>query len=246
MALQPSNISELIANLRATGLAYSNRYEVIVPYPKQYPNQNPQDQKQLCVRCDSVSVPGRSFSTVPYRYYGPARNMPYEPIYSGEMNISVILSEDMRERNFFEIWMDLICSKANYKFGYYDDYVSTLTVTALNKSDQPTYQFVIEEVYPKSIGDIQMGYDKDNDFLRQDITLCFRKYTPVYIGTQAALSSAPPPLLAAETAPSPERAMSQFVNRGGRIHRVSADGQVDGIYDPAYAQSLLRGDGTAP
>jgi hypothetical protein len=108
--------------------------------------------------------------------------MPYEPIYSGEINISMILSADLRERKFFEDWMNFVCSRDNFKFGYYDDYITDLEITVFSKDEIPTHRFFVEEVYPKSIGDLQMGYDKDNDYLRQDITLSFRKYTPEYIG----------------------------------------------------------------
>jgi len=182
MALVPSNINEMIESIRRSGVAYSNRYELMFGIPNMFPTGNPAELKNLTVRCDSVTVPGRGFSTTPYRFYGPARNMPYEPIYSGEINISVILSADLRERKFFEDWMNFVCSRDNFKFGYYDDYITDLEITVFSKDEIPTHRFFVEEVYPKSIGDLQMGYDKDNDYLRQDITLSFRKYTPEYIG----------------------------------------------------------------
>lgn len=182
MALVPSNINEMIQAINRSGVAYSNRYELMFGIPSVFPTGNPAELKNLTVRCDAVTVPGRGFSTTPYRFYGPARNMPYEPIYSGEINISVILSADLRERKFFEDWMNFVCSRDNFKFGYYDDYITDLEITVFGKDEIPTHKFFVEEVYPKSIGDLQMGYDKDNDYLRQDITLSFRKYTPQYIG----------------------------------------------------------------
>lgn len=182
MALVPSNINEMIQAINRSGVAYSNRYELMFGIPSVFPSGNPAELKNLTVRCDAITVPGRGFSTTPYRFYGPARNMPYEPIYSGEINISVILSADLRERKFFEDWMNFVCSRDNFKFGYYDDYITDLEITVFGKDEAPTHKFFVEEVYPKSIGDLQMGYDKDNDYLRQDITLSFRKYTPQYIG----------------------------------------------------------------
>ena len=237
MAYIPSNINALVENITSTGLAYSNRYEVLINYPKIYPNQSPYDAQRLAIRCDAVTVPGRSFSTTPYRFYGPARNMPYEPIYSGELNLSVILSEDLRERAFFETWMDMINSRLNYKFSFYEDYISTLIVNVINKSDAITHRFIIEEAYPKTIGDLQMGYDKDNEFMRQDVTISYRKYTPEYIGIPAPAEEVGPP--------SPQRSMS-FVNNGGRVSRVGNDGTVDGFYDPQTAFTLLNGGRIAP
>lgn len=242
MAQIPANISELVGSITNTGLAYSNRYEVFIPFPPNFPSQNTATIRDLTVRCDSVSIPGRSFSTTPFRFYGPARNMPYEQIYSGEMTLSVMVSEDLRERNFFETWMGLVASRADYKFAFYDQYTTNIIVNILNRSDAPTYSFVIEETYPKMIGDLQVGYDKDNEFLRQDVTLCFRKYTPTYIGIPAPVV---PPPGSVEGPPIPHQA-AVFVNNGGRLDRVGFDGTVNGIYDPSTANRLLVGQGSQP
>lgn len=177
MATIPSDISQLQNAIQQSGLAFSNRYELMFFLPKGMRPEDGAQLQNLSLRCDAVTIPGRSFSTTPYRIYGPARNMPYEPIYSGEMSISFIVSRDLRERTFFENWMNMICDRENYKFGFYEDYATTVQITVLTREDQPTYSFLVEEVYPKSIGDLQIGYDKDNEFLRQDITLSFRKYT---------------------------------------------------------------------
>ncbi len=198
MANLPSNINELVTNITNSGLAYSNRYEIDIAFPRRHPSRDNQALRSMLVRCDSVIIPGRSLSTTPYRFYGPARNMPYEPIYSGEMNLSIILSADMRERNFFEAWLNSIVNPVNFKFAFYDDYVTNMGITVIDKSDIPAARFIVEEVYPKSIGDIQMGYDRENDFLKMETTLCFRKYYPEYLG-----SLQPPSLLsnAVPTAP---------------------------------------------
>lgn len=178
----PSSIKLMVDNITNSSLAFGNRYEVNFAVPTGFVNGNRQTIENLIVRCDSITIPGRSFSTIPYRFYGPARNMPYEPIYSGELTASIILSADMKERQFFEDWMDLICSRSNYKFEYYENYVTTFEINVLTKQDQQSYRVLVEEAYPKQMGDIQMGYDKDNEYLKQDVTFSFRKYTPEYLG----------------------------------------------------------------
>ena len=194
MAQLPSNIYQIWESIRQTGVAFSNRYEMVFNTPQIFNRSSISELRNITVRCDTVTVPGRSFSTVPYRFYGPARNMPYEPIYSGEMSVSIILSADMRERKFFEEWSNLICSRNNYKFGYYDEYVTQAEITVLTRGEIPTQRFIIEEVYPKSIGDLQLSYEKDNDILKQEIVLSFRKYTPDYLGTpQNRAPQTPPP-----------------------------------------------------
>jgi hypothetical protein len=220
MAYTPANINQLVQEIQSSGLAYNNRYEVVVYTPRFMGASRINLMKSMSLRCDSVTIPGRGFSTTPFRFYGPARNMPYEQIYSGEVSMSVMLSEDLRERKFFEEWMSGVSSIFNYKMGFYSDYTTIVDIDVINRQDQSTYTFTLEEVYPKAIGDIQVGYDKDNEFMRQDVTLCYRKYTQI----QRLPQQQQAPLLA------PEAAVQRFVTRpGGGIDRVGEDGTVNGI-----------------
>ena len=182
MADVSAGIGQIFEAINRSSVAFSNRYEVLFGVPQIFNTGNYDQLRNMTVRCDSVTVPGRSFSTVPYRFYGPARNMPYEAIYAGEMTLSVLLSADMRERKFFEDWFNLVCRRDDYKFQYYNDYVCDMRIDIMTRSDKPTHRFIVEEVYPKSIGDLQLSYDKDNDFLRQEVVLNFRKYSSEYIG----------------------------------------------------------------
>lgn len=221
MAYTPANINQLVQEIQSSGLAYNNRYEVLVYTPRFMGSSRINLMKSMSLRCDSVTIPGRGFSTTPFRFYGPARNMPYEQIYSGEVSMSVMLSEDLRERKFFEEWMSGVSSIFNYKMGFYSDYTTIVDIDVINKQDQSTYTFTLEEVYPKAIGDIQVGYDKDNEFMRQDVTLCYRKYTQI---------QRPPQQQQQTPLPAPEAAVQRFITRpGGGIDRVGADGTVNGI-----------------
>lgn len=186
MAIQSSNINQITEEIRTSGLAYANRYEVTIFPPGVMRVSNFSAMRSMSLRCESVTVPGRSFSTTPYRFYGPARNMPYEQIYSGELNIGFMVSEDLRERNFFEIWMAGVSNLVDYKMEFYNNYTTTMEIDVLSRDqDQPMFKFIIDEVYPKALGDLQVGYDKDNEFLRQEVTLSFRKYSVELIGRKA-------------------------------------------------------------
>lgn len=175
-ANRTSSIMNIMSSVADSGLAFANRYEVILSIPRAV---KAIDLANISLRCDSINIPGKAFSTSQYRIYGPARTMPYEVTYSGELTLSVILSADMRERRVFESWTTLVSNPENFKMGYYNNYVAdNMLIRILTKADTVVYEAVVEEVYPKSIGDLQLGYEKDNEILRQDITLAYRKYTP--------------------------------------------------------------------
>lgn len=180
MAEKPINsasVSQIREEIMLNRVAYNNRYEMVINFPIAWTVIDQSVSRSLSLRCESVIIPGRAFSTTPYRLYGPARNMPYEQIFTTEANITVILSESLVERNLFEGWMNFMSSPTNYKMRYYDEYIGTAEISVLNKQDEVVYKFLLDEVYPRAIGDIQMGYDRDNEIMKQDITLSFRKYT---------------------------------------------------------------------
>ena len=62
---------------------------------------------QLEFRIDSIDLPARTVTSTPYTLYGAPQHightLNYQPV-----SMTVILSPDMRERDFFLAWQDLI------------------------------------------------------------------------------------------------------------------------------------------
>jgi hypothetical protein len=246
MTYIPSNINEMMGEIYRDSLIYANRFEVVITPPSIF-NSRPTSAKSLTLRCNSVSIPGRSLTTQNYRFYGPQRQFPMEPLYSGDLALTYILSGDLKERVFFEEWLNFICNPNNYKFSYYDEYTTNIIINILNKTDQVVYSAVIEEAYPKQIGELAMGYEKDNEFLTQDIVLAYRKYTPSVV--QAPNPPRVSPLtqnmqgtndisgifrqipIAPPSPQTPQRTQQFFgINpKTGRIDRFGSDGTVNGI-----------------
>ena len=183
MGMIPNNIAfqDFVTNIRGGLLVDSNRYEIklILPAPliSAYGLSgvdNPIVAVQL--RCNDIRIPGRSVSTLPYRQYGPARNIPYEQIYSSEIEISFILDTFMSQRKLFDNWMNLMTDRNSYKMGYYDSYVGDLIISMLDRQGTQIHTIKLLEVYPKIIGEIMVGNDKNDQAAIQDITLCYRKW----------------------------------------------------------------------
>ncbi len=174
-----SNINNMMSSIIGNGVAFSNRYEVQFYLPSDFMGHEGSldNIRNLELRAESVTIPGRSLSTTPYRFYGPARNFPYEQLYSGEISISFIVSANLSERHFFEGWLNFISNPNNYKFNYYDKYISKMAIVLLDRTNRMVFVSELEEVYPKSIGDISLGYDKNDEIIKQEVTFHFRKYT---------------------------------------------------------------------
>jgi hypothetical protein len=120
-------------------------------------------------------------------------------------------------------------------------------INILDKTDQVVYSATIEEMYPKQIGEIALGYEKDNEFLTQDIVLAYRKYTPATTAvsnppttSQAAAaqqltpSGLIPPQFSQLLRPAQQTAsrVQQVFGidpKTGRINRYGSDGTVNGV-----------------
>jgi len=131
----PFTINEFTSELSKHGVAKASDFSVIVTPP---PQVNNGAETWLPLRIESVNMPSRSLMTIEQRYHGPIRYMPYSVIHT-PVTITVILSEDMREREFFMKWQD-VCSMqvsasghafarngiavdGKYDSNYYDDTV---------------------------------------------------------------------------------------------------------------------------
>lgn len=80
------------------GVQQPNRYRVLMV-----------DNANTTIVCypESVTLPQRTFNTVPYTPWGPVMQIPTRREY-GECAMSFIIFEDWGERRFLERWMDSI------------------------------------------------------------------------------------------------------------------------------------------
>lgn len=178
--LGSSGIGGMVDSITRNGLLTNNRYVVEISPPRILAATTPDTIRNLTMRCSSASLPGMDIGSQSYRIYGPARQMPYDIVYSGQLSLTFIVSRDMSERAFFEKWMAAVINPTDYKLGWYDDYTSKMKIIILDRGDIISYESVVEEIYPKTIGEITVANDRENEYMTQEMTFAFRKYTSVF------------------------------------------------------------------
>ena len=137
--------------------------------------------RSMTFRIDTVTFPQRSVTRIDYKDYGPAYNIGGFPNYVN-VDFSVILSPDLREREFFMQWQDRIVGNhrtngANFDIGYYNDYIlkQGFSIYQLNPNGQRTYRIDLIDCYPEQIQSIQ-GNWASTDVQKQNITMGFRYF----------------------------------------------------------------------
>jgi hypothetical protein len=147
MAAGKFNVSDFVANINRTGIANPSYFMVMVTPPSKMWGYR-DISAPLQFRIESAGLPTRSVISHDQNYYGPTRRVPYSFI-PQDMVLSVILSEDMREREFFNIWQDLSLGpsrkiKGGYatKFdsGYYDNATYGAEITIYVFGTSPIFQ----------------------------------------------------------------------------------------------------------
>lgn len=138
----PFNIAEFNANIARTGIGRTNFFEgFIVGGPGQNLGRNSiirYGSNDTRFRIESLNLPGRTLVTLDQNYHGPVRQMPYRSTYQ-PCTMTVILSQDYREREMFMRWQDYMIGHyrtaynrsdyvAQFDSKYYDDSVGTVVI----------------------------------------------------------------------------------------------------------------------
>jgi hypothetical protein len=138
--------------------------------------------RSMSFRIDSVTFPQRSLGRIDYKDYGAPYNIGSLANYVN-IDFSVILSPDLREREFFMQWQDRVTGNhrtggSNFDIGYYDQYVlkQGFTIYQLNPNGQRTYAIRLVDCYPEQIASLSGNWSA-TDVQKQNVTMAYRYFT---------------------------------------------------------------------
>jgi len=210
-------INQFSAELHKRRFAKASNFEVEI-HGNIGPTAGEQEPapRSFTMRCEATQLPGLNITSMSQKVYGPERKLPYGHTYN-EASMSFICSEDLREREFFELWQERIvglnsepeASALNtYDIGYYKDNVVDITIRQLNDIGASGYTCKLIEAYPISIGQQDLNWSS-NEALRLNVTFAFHRYKR-FVETKGPLGN------------RSGRSRSPFAAVGSIIHGVSA------------------------
>ena len=134
-------------------------------------------------RCEKAELPGRTLATAEDAVGGgPSLKLPYDVTYN-DITLSIICSADMKERKFFEEWMDRIIGRGRRTnaglVSYYSDYALgvSLKVEQLNESGNTLIAYTLEDIYPTALTPMNAAWEETNTYQRFGVTLAYRYHT---------------------------------------------------------------------
>ena len=129
----------------------------------------------VLMQCDAINLPGMTISTQPSRTYGEVREIPYERLFDN-INLSFYIDNTMNAKSLFDTWINSIQDPATRQFNYYQEYITDLTITVLDKADQGKYVIKLFECYPKAVSPIQMDYSS-KDIMKLQVSMNYKYWT---------------------------------------------------------------------
>ena len=187
------------------GLAKSNRYMVVIDVPRgpsannlgrsfrfsgtdagsnQYGkySQLVSGQRLVNLYCEATSLPSFNIDTKLNKQYGPGRELPYGHSYT-PVNFTFYMDREYTVKKFFDAWQRMIIDPNTSKVNYYNEYVTSVHILALDAKDsidqngtlRAKYQCTLVEAYPKTVAEI--AYSASNsEVARLQVSMQFRKW----------------------------------------------------------------------
>jgi len=200
------------------GFARTNRYIVRINPPRKI-EAEPVDDEQgfgineggnnelesnqtienIDMMCSKVTLPNRDINTASHQMYGPRREMPYAYSFSSNIECTFYGDKFLRQRMFFENWQKKIINVKTHNLDYYDNYVGSMDIMQLGQFDSKqdddarvTYAVRLYEVYPQTIGSMDLSYGADNEIASVPVTLNFRTWSNLTIDQMNAATTGKP------------------------------------------------------
>lgn len=166
-----SSIDDFVQKIE--GVARPTLYTVSINIPRAQDSVD-----SVTSLAEAIVMPGRQISTLQKRFHGPMRDVPYDRLYSGDVDVTFLWPrDDPNVRILFEEWMDLVVGKGGSGATRLPeeriDYTSEMTVSL----DTGGWQMTLTEVWPKTINPVNLGWNMNDEYVRQVITFSFFEYT---------------------------------------------------------------------
>lgn len=154
--------------------------------PNFTPEQNAIFDSGVGMRCFSTQLPGLILDTIERRYSGPYRLIPVGFVYQ-QVPIMLYENENFEVRGLFDSWMYGIAENRDLFVRYYDDIIAhEMRVHLFNRYPNildgeatPVKTYIFEEVYPLSVGAVQLDWSANNTILGVNVEIQYHRWSVI-------------------------------------------------------------------
>jgi len=178
-----SPIQPLLQSIQKKGIVLPNKYTVQCRWPRLMNGVGAGIMRDLTedllFRVSEVNLAGRTITSFPEpNIYGPIREVPEGVSYAEEITIQFLETKTMECREIFAAWQETIFDNTgSWNLQYYNDYIGELDIVVLGQHSYgwyPSYGIRCFEVYPKTLGPIQLSSARTTDPIKTQVSFAFR------------------------------------------------------------------------
>ena len=240
-------MGNIIASMNAYGVSRNNRFEVRINPPPGFIKPNKRISEiidrtistimgvtglgsygipfltgdRINFMCEVATFPGRTFATKEVQHLGPYRKTPYSNIFA-DATFTFRVGRDMYEKQYFDIWQNMIMDPITHEFGYYSDFITDIEVRQLSTQDSSPYAIKLIEAFPVTVTELTLDHSQENAIHKMNVTFAYRKWLPVDIAgrdSRDMIGGSPPyvmrPLFGSEE-PTAQHGSGSVPTYGGR------------------------------
>jgi hypothetical protein len=221
------NINEFRSEIGKGGIAKQSHFDLFVGIPRDI-NFSPVQTgsalgRALAFRCETAELPGVSLATIDHRVYGPARKIAYGNIYT-DMTLSFLCSHDLKEKVFFDRWIEEISGsgqKSNtYDVKYLSQYKADQFIFQYDEKGNRQYAVQLIDAYPTLVSPLSLNRDS-NELHKVSVTMTYHRWQRIL--WDDSIIPLPP----------------ATANRGSFVAGVSAVGGAVASFLPAAGQQAI-------
>ena len=177
-------LSAFTSHMSKGKFARQYNYDVWFTSPPGMPNPT----REMLMRCEQFALPGQNLETSPDTLHiGPIREHAFGVNY-GPVSAVFLCDDELSERRFFENWQRLMFDSESYRMGYYNDYVTDMTVNQYNDKEELTYSLKLFEVFPKTITELGLTTTA-GELHRLTVELVYHHWKPLQVAKKSPLIS---------------------------------------------------------
>jgi len=130
--------------------------------------------RMLTVRCENAELPGRTIATTSTKIYGVEEKFPYMSSYN-DMSLTFIVSDDMKEKKFFDAWLNWINPNSTYNLKYKQDYSVGLRINQYDVRNEVSYSVDLVDAYPIAVNGMDLNWSADG-YHKLTVTFAFTSW----------------------------------------------------------------------
>lgn len=140
-------------------LARPSKFDVNIPIPLgMIPYRS--TSRMLTMRCENAELPGRTIATTSMKIYGVEEKFPYMSSYN-DLSLTFIVSDDMKEKLFFDAWLNWINPNISYNLKYKQEYSVALRINQYDVQNKVSYSVDLVDAYPIAVNGLDLNWSAD-------------------------------------------------------------------------------------